>query len=175
MKYCAFLRGVNVQGTNMKMSEVCDVFKNAGMENVISVLASGNILFESDKKADELKFILERKMSEYFGYEAFLFIRNEEEISEMLHNLPFEKEEDFHNYIFISIPGTENILLEEFEKSGNPEIEKAKIVQGNFYWKTPKGNTLDSHFGKILGRKNLKDKFTSRNINTFEKIVNKLK
>ena len=29
MKYCAFLRGVNVNGTAMKMAEVCDVFKKA--------------------------------------------------------------------------------------------------------------------------------------------------
>lgn len=50
MKYCAFLRGVNVKGTNMKMAEVCEVFKKAGMVEVSSVLASGNIIFASDKE-----------------------------------------------------------------------------------------------------------------------------
>ena len=49
MKYCAFLRGVNVKGTAMKMVEVVEVFKNAGMKNVSSVLATGNILFESEE------------------------------------------------------------------------------------------------------------------------------
>ncbi len=29
MKYCAFLRGVNVKGTNMKMADVRQVFKEA--------------------------------------------------------------------------------------------------------------------------------------------------
>lgn len=38
MKFCAFLRGVNVKGTSMKMAEVVDVFKKAGMEEVLSVL-----------------------------------------------------------------------------------------------------------------------------------------
>jgi uncharacterized protein (DUF1697 family) len=52
MKYCAFLRGVNVKGTNMKMAEVCQVFKDAGMKDVASILASGNIVFSSDKKAE---------------------------------------------------------------------------------------------------------------------------
>jgi uncharacterized protein (DUF1697 family) len=28
--YCAFLRGVNVNGKTMKMAEVCDVLKQAG-------------------------------------------------------------------------------------------------------------------------------------------------
>jgi len=174
MKYCAFLRGVNVKGTNMKMADVCTVFKNAGMQNVSSVLASGNILFESGKNTGELKKILEEEMSEAFGYEAFLFIKNDSEIATILENSPFEKEENFHNYVFVSSPETEKVLMEEFEKSEKTEDEKAAVIQDIFYWKVPKGNTLDSSFGKILGRKTLKDKFTSRNINTFEKIVNKL-
>ena len=64
-------------------------------------------------------------------------------------------------------------MLEEFKKVNHQENEEAKIVNQNFYWKIPKGNTLDSGFGKILGKKLLKDKFTSRNINTIEKIMNK--
>jgi uncharacterized protein (DUF1697 family) len=60
-KYCAFLRGVNVKGTNMKMTDVCKVFADAGMKNVSSVLASGNILFQSNKNADDLKNILGKK------------------------------------------------------------------------------------------------------------------
>ena len=65
-------------------------------------------------------------------------------------------------------------MLEEFKKVNHQENEEAKIVNQNFYWKIPKGNTLDSSFGKILGKKSFKDKFTSRNINTIEKMVNKL-
>lgn len=174
MKFCAFLRGVNVKGTNMKMAEVCDVFKNAGMQNVSSVLASGNILFESDENHDTLKKKLQSAMSEHFNYEAFLFIRNQIEIENILKNSPFHKQEDFHIYTFIANPDVENILKQEFEKCRKSTGEAAKIVDAGFYWKTPKGNTLESEFGKILGRKNMKDQFTSRNINTFEKIAAKL-
>jgi uncharacterized protein (DUF1697 family) len=74
LKYCAFLRGVNVNGTSMKMAEVSKVFTDAGMNNVSTVLATGNILFSSDLKSSELKVILEQSMSKYFSYEAFLFI-----------------------------------------------------------------------------------------------------
>jgi uncharacterized protein (DUF1697 family) len=41
---------VNVKGTNMKMAEVCALFQKSGMENVQAVLASGNIIFSSNKK-----------------------------------------------------------------------------------------------------------------------------
>ena len=173
MKYCAFLRGVNVKGTNMKMAEVCKVFSEAGVQNVSSVLASGNILFKSDKDSVELKKILEKAMSAHFNYEAFLFIKNEKEINEILANDPFLPIENFHNYIFLGSEKVEETLLEEFDKSSKAEGEKGKIINQIFYWQVPKGQTLDSDFGKVLGKKSLKDKMTSRNVNTFEKIINK--
>lgn len=174
MKYCAFLRGVNVNGTNMKMAEACEVFKNEGMQDVISVLASGNIIFFSDKSVQDLKIILEKAMSEHFNYEAFLFLKSKEEIDNFLSSNPFDKSEDLHVYTFIGNKDLENILMKEFETASKTENEDAKIVNGNFYWQVPKGNTLDSTFGKILGKKSMKDQFTSRNINTFEKILKKI-
>lgn len=175
MKYCAFLRGVNVKGTSMKMTEVCNVFSDTEMKDVSSVLASGNILFSSDKNVSELKQILEKAMSKYFNYEAFLFIKTEKEINVIFENSPFEKTQDFHTYIFIGIDEVEKILFDQFENSSKTENEKAKIVGNIFYWQIPKGNTLASNFGKVLGKKSLKDKMTSRNINTFEKIIKQFK
>ena len=174
MKYCAFLRGVNVNGTSMKMAEVIKVFSEAGMKDVSSVLASGNILFSSDVKADELKATLEKAMSDYFQYEAFLFLKNEDEIAEILRNTPFTKVEDRHIYVFVGVEGVEALLMDEFAKSNRKENGKAEIVENTFYWQVPKGNTLDSDFGKILGKKTFKNQMTSRNINTFERILNKL-
>lgn len=174
MKYCAFLRGVNVKGTNMKMADVCQVFKDAGMLDVSSVLASGNIVFSSDKNAGDLKKILEKAMSDHFSYEAFLFIRSLEETEVFWNSIPFESNSDLHNYAFVGNPGVENVLMKEFEAASKTENEKAEIVREIFYWQVPKGNTLDSSFGKVLGKKSLKDQFTSRNINTFEKILKKM-
>lgn len=175
MKYCAFLRGVNVNGTSMKMAEVIKVFSDAGMKDVSTVLASGNILFSSDKKPSELKKILEKAMSHYFEYEAFLFLKSQDEIAEILNNNPFSKADDLHIYVFVGTEGSENILLEEFTNAKKAEKERAEIVANTFYWQVPKGSTLDSSFGKILGKKQLKDKISSRNINTFDKIFIKLK
>jgi uncharacterized protein (DUF1697 family) len=171
LKYCAFLRGVNVNGTSMKMAEVSKVFTDAGMNNVSTVLATGNILFSSDLKSSELKVILEQSMSKYFSYEAFLFIKTEKEIFEIFEKNPFEKSTENHIYVFVGRENIENILLEEFKKSDFSENEKGKIVAGIFYWQIQKGQTLDSTFGKILGKKVLKDQLTSRNMNTIEKII----
>lgn len=173
MKYCAFLRGVNVKGTAMKMAEVCNVFSKAGVKNVSSVLATGNILFTSEKEPSELKIILEKHLSDYFNYEAFLFIKSEKELGDIISRNPFRKLDDFHVYTFIGQKDVAEILLKEFESTLKIENEKGEIVDDVFYWQITKGNTLDSDFGKILGRKALKDKMTSRNINTIEKIATK--
>ncbi len=173
-KFCAFLRGVNVKGTNMKMAEVCSVFVGAGMKDVSSVLASGYILFSSEKKVEEIKEILEKSMSEHFSYEAFLFVKNQKEIEAIFGENPFETDPGYHVYSFVGVDGIEKILLLEFEKSGKASGEEAQLIGRNFYWRVPKGNTLDSEFGNILGRKNLKNSFTSRNINTFEKVLKRI-
>lgn len=167
----------------MKMAEVCSVFEKAGMQNVSSVLASGNIVFSSENKKVEgereeklqgLKALLEKAMSEHFKYEAFLFLRDQSEIEALLGNNPFSPDPAFHIYGFVGVEGLERILLAEFEKSGKAAGEQGRVVGGNFYWRVPKGDTLGSEFGKILGRKNLKDTFTSRNLNTVEKVLKKM-
>ncbi len=173
MKYCAFLRGVNVNGTSIKMADVCHVFTEAGMKQVSSVLASGNILFTSDKSPAELKVILEQAMSGHFNFEAFLFLRNDKQVLEMLENNPFENSAEKHIYIFTGVDDVEEVLLSAFENSGKTEGELGRVVSGTFYWQVPKGDTLASSFGKVLGKKSMKDKMTSRNINTFEKILKK--
>lgn len=172
--FCAFLRGVNVKGTAMKMAEVCSVFEKQGMERVSSVLASGNMVFSSEKEAGELRVILEKAMSAHFSYEAFLFVKDKAEVEAIFKGNPFEAHPEFHVYSFVGVEGIVNLLNGEFEKAGKAEGEEARAVESNFYWRVPKGNTLDSEFGKILGRKNLKDSFTSRNLNTFEKVLKKM-
>ncbi|MGJ1430367.1 DUF1697 domain-containing protein [Sphingobacterium spiritivorum] len=172
--HCAFLRGVNVKGTAMKMADVCAVFAKAGVKNVSSVLASGNILFTTEEKADDIKVVLEKALSDHFAYEAFLFVKNKSEIETITGQNPFETEADVHIYSFVGIAEIENSLMAAFQESAKAEREEGRIVRNNFYWKVPKGNTLDSEFGKILGRKDMKSTFTSRNMNTFEKILKKL-
>lgn len=113
-------------------------------------------------------------MSEYFNYEAFLFVKTAEETELFCTINPFEKKEDFHTYAFVGNENVANILMNEFENASKSENEKAEIVHNIFYWQISKGNTLDSSFGKVLGKKSLKDQFTSRNINTFEKILKKI-
>lgn len=173
--FCAFLRGVNTGGRKMIMSEVCDAVKSSEVSNVSSVLATGNIIFTSAESKDKLKKILMDSLSGYYGEEVNLFIKSKNEIESYITSVPFEENPELHIYAFICKEGFEETLLDEFSKITPSEDEKAKISNGLFYWQCRKGSTLDSGFSKILGRKNMRDMFTSRNISTLKKISAKLR
>jgi uncharacterized protein (DUF1697 family) len=172
--YCAFLRGVNVNGKTMKMAEACDVLKQAGFAGVSSVLASGNLIFQSDRPQSELRCILERSLSERYSDDVRLFVKSSDEISDVIAAVPYDEEPELHIYAFICEAGFEEVLLKEFMKITPSEKESAEIHNGFFYWRCRKGATLDSGFSKILGRKDMKGKFTSRNIGTIAKIAAKM-
>ena len=172
--YCAFLRGVNVNGKTMKMAEACDVLKLASLVGVVSVLTSGNLIFQSDRPQNELKGLLERTLSEHYSNDIHLFIKSSDEVSAILAAVPFDEDSELHIYTFICEAGFEDILLKEFIKTTPSDKESAEIQNGFFYWRCPKGATLDSSFSKILGRRDMKEKFTSRNIGTIAKIVAKM-
>jgi len=172
--YCAFIRGVNVNGRIMKMVEACDVLKQAGLTSVVSVLASGNLIFESDRPQSELKGLIQSALSEYYGYDIYLFVKSSDEVSAILSVVPFAEDSEFHIYTYICEPGFEDVLLSEYMKIDPSDNESAVIRSGLFYWRCRKGATLNSSFSKILGRKDMKEKFTSRNIGTIAKIVAKM-
>jgi len=173
-KYCAFLRGVNVNGKAMKMEDARGVFEKAGMTDVATVLASGNIVFRTDKPRGALRELLELALAGHYKAPVNLFVKSSDEVAAMLASAPFAEDADSHVYVFVCEPGFEKALLAEYEKIIPAENESAAVCGGFFYWQCAKGMTLDSGFSKILGRKDLKEKFTSRNINTIVKVSAKM-
>lgn len=169
-KYCAFLRGINVHGRKMRLKEVCSVFDEAGMREVESVLATGNILFQSERPRSALKGILQKTLTYHYADPVFLFVKTAEEIGAMLQNCPFQPTEDLHTYVFVCDPGFETRLIALFHSIVPIEREAARLSHGVFYWQVPKGATLNAGFSPILARKELQSLFTSRNLNTIAKI-----
>lgn len=177
ISYCAFLRGVNLNGRSMKMEEVRTVFAGCGLENVASLLATGNIVFQTDKPRENLRATLETAMSGYYSENVGLFIKNSAEVDAIAESTPFDENPEMHAYAFICEPGFENTLRDEFDKITSALLpgETAAVRNGIFYWQVLKGSTLDAGFSKILSQKNMKDKLTSRNINTIIKVRDKMK
>jgi uncharacterized protein (DUF1697 family) len=69
-QYIALLRGVNVGGITVKSADLRTVFEELGYDGVRTVLASGNVVFESPSRTARgtLKRRIEAALRDRFGY-----------------------------------------------------------------------------------------------------------
>lgn len=91
-QYVAFLRGIN-SGRNptQRMENLRRIFEDLGFQNVKTVIASGNVLFETrteDRKALEAR--VETALLEESGIVTFTIIQTREEIRNLIDRAPFQ-------------------------------------------------------------------------------------
>ncbi|MFN2400339.1 MAG: DUF1697 domain-containing protein [Gemmatimonadaceae bacterium] len=89
-RYVAFLRAINVGGHTVKMDRLRTLFESVGHANVTTVIASGNVIFDSPvEDAPGLERQLEQKLAEVLGYAVDTFIRSTDEVVEIARYEPF--------------------------------------------------------------------------------------
>ena len=65
--YIIFLRGVNVGGKNkMPMARLKECLEQLGFSRVTTYIASGNVILESDKRADAIRARIEETLPKWF-------------------------------------------------------------------------------------------------------------
>jgi uncharacterized protein (DUF1697 family) len=170
-RYAALLRGVNVGGVNLKMAEVAAAFSDAGFTNVKTILASGNVLFDSKAGVKSVRTKAEGALRETFGYDAWVLAYALDDVRAISEAFPFEREVDGqHSYVTFV---TESDVLDELvaladEAKSGEKIERGK---GVVYWQVSKTGTLDSTIGKTMGKKRYKSTTTTRNLRTVDKLL----
>ncbi|WP_179471752.1 DUF1697 domain-containing protein [Mycolicibacterium vinylchloridicum] len=170
-RYAAFLRGVNVKGTTMKMADVAAAFTGAGFTNVKTVLASGNVLLDSGAAAKTVRTKAEAALRDAFGYDAWVLVYDVDTVRKVADDYPFEAEvEGQQSYVtFVS----DTKVLDELAALADDAGPDEKITRGDgvLYWQVPKNSTLDSTIGKTMGNKRYKSSTTTRNLRTLAKVV----
>ncbi|WP_022883470.1 DUF1697 domain-containing protein [Glaciibacter superstes] len=171
-RYAALLRGVNVGGINLKMADVKTVFENAGLENVKTVLASGNVLFDSDAAASVLKPKIEAAMRDRFGYEAWVHVLGLAAIEKIVDAFPFDAErEGWHPYVIFTLDPVLAAELLALQASLGEAEESIRGSDGVIYWTVERGNTLGSVFAKQTAKARHKATTTTRNLRTLQKLL----
>lgn len=91
--YVAFLRGINNIGRKtVKMDELKYIFETTGFQNVKTVLASGNIVFETNRyKPYTIITKLERQLENKLGFKVSVVLRTLDELLWMVESNPFSK------------------------------------------------------------------------------------
>ncbi len=95
MKYVALLRGIAPLNPNMHNDKLRAVFEELGFKNVETVIASGNVLFESSSKnVKALETSVEKILPKRLGFSSTTIIRSEEELLRLVEQNPFKGIED---------------------------------------------------------------------------------
>jgi uncharacterized protein (DUF1697 family) len=172
-RYIALLRGVNVGGITIRSADLREVFEDLGFGDVRTVLASGNVAFSSDDTdAAKLKTRIERALSDRFGYEAWIVLLTRDELERAIDGFPFDAEDANRQpwVIFSSKPAALDELLADVD-GFDSDVDPLARGDGVIYWNPVKGTTVDTPFGKLLGKARFKPTTTNRNLRTLVKLL----
>lgn len=168
--WIALLRGINVGGRTIRMAELRDALTQLGLENVATVLQSGNVTFDSPLTAAKLQVQIEGALRKRFEYEAHAQVTEREQLRKIVEVYPFgTADADRHDYVIFMERGLEgDLAAEKVELAAN---EKVAAGDGVVYWRVDKGSTLQSAFGKLLTKAKYRDFNTNRNVRTLRKLL----
>jgi uncharacterized protein (DUF1697 family) len=171
--YIALLRGVNVGGITVKSAELRELFEGLGFDGVRTVLASGNVVFETTKREDHgaLKRRIERALADRFGYDAWIVLVTRAELERAVDAFPFEADDPRRQpwVIFASDPAVVDELLQAAD--ADPDVDPLAAGDGVLYWNPVKGTTVQTPFAKLIGKAKYKPLTTNRNLRTLQKIL----
>ncbi|MBW4032794.1 MAG: DUF1697 domain-containing protein [Acidobacteria bacterium] len=168
-RYVALLRGVNVGGVTIRMSELSALVAGLGYTDVTTVLASGNVLFTSADATAATQHALEAALRSSFGYKAWVHVLTVDTIRAVAAAYPFERSAERHAYVVFAV--TPEVRAELLAVELDPALERAAPGEGVIYWSVPKGSTLDSALGKAQSKAAYRPWLTTRNLNTVEKLA----
>ena len=173
-RYVALLRAINVGKRIVKMDKLRALFEDAGFKNVETLIASGNVIFDSSSKnTDAIETKIERALETGLGYPVETFVRTAAELAAVTGGTPFKgsKQHAPTNNLYIG-----------FLKAPPPDAMTAKLVAiqtpndefrvvgREYYWscRTSLGQSAETakQLGKVLKLDN-----TVRNITTVRKLA----
>jgi uncharacterized protein (DUF1697 family) len=172
-RHIALLRGVNVNGITIKSADLKALFVELGFGAVRTVLASGNVLFDtSESDSAALRTRIEQALRKRFGYDAWIVLLTQKTVAEMAAGYPFERiDEERHPYIVF---GSDASMLDEIVEKADTvdaDVEQLKRGKGVLYWQCPRGESLDTPVAKLLAKTRYKSSTTTRNLRTVEKLL----
>ncbi|WP_394552255.1 DUF1697 domain-containing protein [Agromyces sp. MMS24-JH15] len=170
--WIALLRGVNVGGITIRSADLRDLFDGLGFTGVRTVLASGNVAFESDASdAGRLKSRIERALADRFGYDAWIVLTTAEHVAHVIDAFPFDADDASRQPWVIFGSGDEPLDELAAADGLDPDVDPIARGDGVVYWNPVKGTTTDTPFAKLLAKARFKPTTTNRNLRTLAKLV----
>ena len=160
--YVALLRGVNVGGRQLKMTDLKAMADQLGYDRPRTFIASGNLLFAGRSGEALIKRELEAALKDHFGKPVEVMVRTAEEMSAVAAANPFADQ-----------PGNRVVAIFFDEPQSDEAIATARNVDEE---RLALGNReIYVHFPSGRGRSKLKlggqASGTARNMNTVARLA----
>jgi uncharacterized protein (DUF1697 family) len=175
-RYVAFLGSINVGGNQLKMAELCKALEAQGFENVSTVVASGNVLFDHAMATDpKLEVEIAKIIADRFGIETFAAVRSKTELVAAIAENPFvdDGEEKFVHTLFLEKqPAKADFakLKMDHEGRGNERMASGtKALHVDFVDGVARSKLTGDFIARRLGCRG-----TARNLRSMRRIVEKM-
>lgn len=172
-RYVAFLGSVNVGGNQLKMAELRAALDAKGFENVGTVVASGNVLFDHSRATDpQLEAEIAKVIVDRFGIETFVAVRSKTELAAAIAENPFadDGEEKFVHTLFLERqPAKADFEMLEKDHEGRGKERMAlgtKALHVNFVDGVARSKLTGDFIARRLGCRG-----TARNLRSMRRIV----
>jgi uncharacterized protein (DUF1697 family) len=174
--WVALLRGVNVGGVTIRSADLAALLRDGlGLQDVRTILASGNATFETDAATSQratLKAAIERALRDRFGYDAWIVLVTRAEVERAIADFPFDASVSERQPWVVF--GSDGAVLDDLAAAAaslDGDADPVSRGDGVIYWNPVKGTTVSTPFGKLLSRKAYQSTTTNRNLRTLQKIV----
>jgi uncharacterized protein (DUF1697 family) len=135
------LRGINVGGNRLiAMSDLRDAFTDMGYVDPVTYIQSGNVLIGSRRpKSSRTASTIERRLSEAFGYDARVVVRDAAEVARIAREIPksWDAEDASMRYNVMFL--TDRIRADRVVDPATlaPALESLKVGDHVLYWSAP--------------------------------------
>ncbi len=176
-RYVALLRGINVGGHHkLPMADLRNELKELGFENVVTLLNSGNVIFDAGiNDLKKLEKMISERLEKTFGFPVPAMVRKSKTIHQLYIDAPFQDitiTKDIRLYLSFlkkNTPSDLELPWTSSDRSFRILDKRDKTILSVLdlsLSKTPKAmEALEKSFGKDI---------TTRNWKTLERIVKKL-
>lgn len=170
MTYIALLRGINVGGkTKVEMPRLKKVFEDAGCANVHTYINSGNVIFDDDRRAQELAPLLEDAIRREFGLTVPVVVRDKVYFEMLVSKTPANWNNSDQRTEVMFLWDEVDSPAAAKQVSIDPKIEKLLYLPGALIWNIERKNYKQGSGASIIKSEFYK-KMTGRNINTVRKL-----
>ena len=176
-KYIALLRGINVGGHHkVPMANLRMALEELGLGNIVTLLNSGNIIFDAPStKPEDLEILISDKLEKTFGFPIPTIIRKSETFQELFDDAPFQNIEvtkDIRLYVSFLKNKTQTELKLPWTSPDN-SFRILKVIDNAIISVLDLSLSQTTKAMEIVEKTYGKD-ITTRNWKTIERIVDKL-